>query len=161
MIEEIHKINPNVKTVFVDLDLSDLDSVRKAAKFVLESLEAEGGIDGLINNAGVMCTMPFTKTKQGIELQFGTVSIHYLRENYTESALCSDLSLMLKVQNHIGHFLWTNLLLPKVLAAAPGARIVTVASTGYVLSDVALDDINWSVSLLPNSAARNLVTDAH
>lgn len=64
--------------------------------------------------------MPYTKTKQGIELQFGT--------------------------NHVGHFLWTNLLLPRVLAAGGNARIVNVASTGYVLSEARLDDVNWDVS---------------
>jgi len=41
-------------------------------KKVEESGEAEK-IHGLINNAGVMCTMPYTTTKQGIEVQFGTV----------------------------------------------------------------------------------------
>lgn len=53
MINEIKSIDPNVKFVFVQLDLSDLDSVRKAAKEVMESEEGER-IDYLINNAGVM-----------------------------------------------------------------------------------------------------------
>lgn len=101
------------------LDLTDLESVRQAAKSVMESEDGKK-LDYLINNAGVMCTMPYQKTKQGIEMQFGT--------------------------NHVGHFLWTNLLLPKVLAASEHARIVNVASTGYVLSDARLDDINWEVS---------------
>ena len=43
--------------------------------------------------------------------------------------------------------MWTNLLLPRVLAAGPHARIVNVASTGYVLSE-ALLDYNFDVGIL-------------
>lgn len=50
------------------------------------------------------------------------------------------------MQNHVGHFLWTNLLLERVLAAGGHARIVNVSSTGYLLSDVRLEDANWDVS---------------
>ncbi len=71
MIKEIHSIDANIKVIFVDLDLSDQVSIRKAAETVLNSGAAEK-IDALINNAGVMAT-PYSTTKQGIELQFGTV----------------------------------------------------------------------------------------
>src|SRR3954452_10555520 len=47
------------------LDLADLTSVREFAS------AADGDIDVLINNAGVMATPP-KKTKDGFELQFGT-----------------------------------------------------------------------------------------
>ncbi|KAG4437995.1 hypothetical protein IFR05_006535 [Cadophora sp. M221] len=110
VIAEIAKISPSTKTVFVSLDLADLDSVRQAAKTVLESGDAEV-VHGLINNAGVMCS-PYGKTKQGIE----------------------------------GHFLWTNLLLPRVPAAGPNVRILNVASSVYVMSDVNLDDLTWSLA---------------
>jgi NAD(P)-dependent dehydrogenase (short-subunit alcohol dehydrogenase family) len=63
------------------LDLASLDSVR------LFAAAWEGGIDLLINNAGVMVP-PLTRTADGFELQFGT--------------------------NHLGHFALTNLLLPNV-----------------------------------------------
>ncbi|KAE9380548.1 short-chain dehydrogenase [Stipitochalara longipes BDJ] len=116
VIKAIRTINPNIKTIFVDVDLTDQDSIREAARSVLESGDAEK-IHGLINNAGVMTVMPYTTTKQGIELQFGT--------------------------NHIGHFLWTNLLLSRVLAAGPHARIVNVASTAYAMSDANLNNYNW------------------
>lgn len=57
----------------MSLDLADLDSVRQAAKTVLESGDAEA-VHGLINNAGIMCA-PFGKTRQEIESQFGTVGV--------------------------------------------------------------------------------------
>ena len=63
------------------LDLASLDSVRAFAA------AWQGGIDLLINNAGVMIP-PLTRTADGFELQFGT--------------------------NHLGHFALTNLLLPQV-----------------------------------------------
>ncbi|WP_323791423.1 oxidoreductase [Nocardioides sp.] len=62
------------------LDLSDLASVRTFAHQV-------GDVDVLVNNAGVM-GMPFTRSADGIELQFAT--------------------------NHLGHFALTNLLLPRL-----------------------------------------------
>jgi len=45
--------------------------------------------------------------------------------------------------NHVGPFLWTNLLVPRIEAAGPGSRIVMVASTGYVLGGLRIDDVNW------------------
>lgn len=57
---------PSANLAFLPLDLSDLDSVRQAAK----RAESENRIDVLVNNAGVM-TPPLTRTKQGFELQFG------------------------------------------------------------------------------------------
>ena len=65
---------------------------------------------------------PFSKTVDGIESQFGT--------------------------NHIGHFLLTNLIMPKILAASPGARIVNVSSVSHRMADVNLDDHNFEVKPL-------------
>ncbi|MET0238213.1 MAG: oxidoreductase [Kibdelosporangium sp.] len=53
---------------FVELDLSDLASVRKVAADVRERTGDK--LDVLMNNAGVMGT-PFTRTTDGFELQFG------------------------------------------------------------------------------------------
>lgn len=83
--------------VVVPLDLSSLKSVRNCAR---QLLEKEKRIDLLINNAGIMMC-PYAKTEDGFEIQFGT--------------------------NHLGHFLLTLLLLPKIIESAP-ARIVTVSS---------------------------------
>ena len=69
------------KTEVRPLDLARLDSVRD---FVAGW---EGGVDVLINNAGVMVP-PLSRTAEGFELQFGT--------------------------NHLGHFALTNLLLERI-----------------------------------------------
>ena len=44
--------------------------------------------------------------------------------------------------NHLGHFALTNLLWP-ALAAAQGARVVSLSSTGHKLSAIRFDDINF------------------
>ena len=89
------------------LDLASLDSVRAFAA------SWTGGIDLLINNAGVMIP-PLSRTADGFELQFGT--------------------------NHLGHFALTNLLLPHV--AADG-RVVTVSSDAHKSGAIDFDDLNW------------------
>ncbi|MFR0354522.1 oxidoreductase [Streptomyces sediminimaris] len=75
------------------LDLADLASVREFAA------AWHGGLDLLINNAGVM-NIPESATKNGFETQFGT--------------------------NHLGHFALTNLLLPhitdRVVTVSSGAH---------------------------------------
>lgn len=86
--------------VVAELDLSSLQSVRKCAKHLLDT---ERRIDLLINNAGVMMT-PQGKTVDGFETQFGT--------------------------NHLGPFLFTLLLLPKIIDSKP-ARIVNVSSLAH------------------------------
>lgn len=57
-------------------------------------------------------------------------------------------------QNHIAHFLLTNLLLPNIIAAGPHARVVNVSSTGYSLGDVRLEDWNFDVSSLSPQTLR-------
>lgn len=71
-------------------------------------------LDLLINNAGVMA-VPYARTSDGFETQFGV--------------------------NHLGHFALTGLLLEPLLAA-PGARVVTVASMAHVLSNIDINDLN-------------------
>lgn len=62
----IRDVAPAADLVFLELDLADLDAVRRSAAEVL----AGPRIDVLVNNAGVMIP-PRTLTKQGFELQFG------------------------------------------------------------------------------------------
>ena len=45
--------------------------------------------------------------------------------------------------NHFGHFLLTNLLMPLVKRAAPGARILNVSSMAHEPGVMQWDDVNW------------------
>jgi NAD(P)-dependent dehydrogenase (short-subunit alcohol dehydrogenase family) len=73
----------------------------------------DGPLHILVNNAGVMAA-PLTRTAQGWELQFAT--------------------------NHLGHFRLASGL-HDALAAAGGARVVSVSSGAHLRSDVVFDDI--------------------
>uniref|UniRef100_A0A6P7GWU6 Retinol dehydrogenase 12-like n=1 Tax=Diabrotica virgifera virgifera TaxID=50390 RepID=A0A6P7GWU6_DIAVI len=82
----------------IELDLSRLKSVRDCAAKLLET---EKEINILVNNAGVFA-VPFALTEDGNETTFQV--------------------------NHLGHFLFTLLLMPLLKKSTP-ARIVTVASS--------------------------------
>jgi NAD(P)-dependent dehydrogenase (short-subunit alcohol dehydrogenase family) len=118
VIQNIKSTNGSIKTSFVQVDLSDQDSVREAAAKILETAPS---IDVLINSAGNMAIKDYTLDKQGIEIQFSV--------------------------NHVGHFLLTNLLVPGLQAAAKsngGARVVNLTSGAYLVSPVWFDDYNFS-----------------
>ncbi|WNG87432.1 SDR family NAD(P)-dependent oxidoreductase [Mycobacterium sp. ITM-2016-00317] len=70
----------------------------------------------LINNAGVMALPELSRTREGREMQFAT--------------------------NYLGHFALTLGLRP-ALAAAGGARVVSVSSSGHLLSPVVFDDVDF------------------
>ncbi len=116
VINNIESAYPNVATKYIPLDLSSQASVREAATSINASVES---IDIVINNAAIMAC-PFSRTVDGIESQFGT--------------------------NYVGHFLLTNLLMEKVLAAGDGARIVNVSSSAHRMADVRLQDWNFEVN---------------
>ena len=75
----------------------------------------DGPLDVLVNNAGVMAC-PQTRTPQGWELQFAT--------------------------NHLGHFALAAGL-HHALAAAGGARIVSVSSRAHLRAPVDFEDIHF------------------
>ncbi|MFC9694367.1 SDR family NAD(P)-dependent oxidoreductase [Kribbella sp. NPDC056951] len=75
----------------------------------------DGPLHILVNNAGVMAE-PLNRTPEGWEHQFAT--------------------------NHIGHF-GLALGLYDALAAAGGARIVSVSSSAHLFSDIHFDDIHF------------------
>lgn len=116
MIEQIKALNPKIKVTFPQIDLADQASIRKAASEINDGVEK---IDYLINCAGVMAVPDFETTKDGIEMQFGL--------------------------NHIGHFLFTNLIIGKIEAAGKGARIINVTSTGFEHGGVRYEDWNFQV----------------
>jgi NAD(P)-dependent dehydrogenase (short-subunit alcohol dehydrogenase family) len=91
----------------------DLSDLRSVSSFVGDW---EGPLHILVNNAGIMAVPELQKTPQGFELQFGT--------------------------NYIGHFALT-LGLHRALAAANGARVVSVSSSGHLFSPVIFDDLHY------------------
>lgn len=116
VLNNLNSSNPDVAIKYISLDLSSQSSVREAAAAINASVEK---IDIVINNAAIMAC-PFAKTADGLESQFGT--------------------------NYVGHFLLTNLVMGKVLAAGEGARIVNVSSSAHRMADVRLDDWKFQVS---------------
>ena len=97
------------------LELIELDLASLASvRACADALLAEGApFDLVIANAGVMATPPGT-TADGFETQFGT--------------------------NHLGHFVLVNRIAPLM---RPGARLVTLASSGHRRADVDLVDPNF------------------
>jgi NAD(P)-dependent dehydrogenase (short-subunit alcohol dehydrogenase family) len=116
VIEQIKALNPKITITFLQAILADQASIRKAASEIDAGVEK---IDYLINCAGVMAVPSFETTQDRIEMQFGL--------------------------NHVGHFLLTNLVIEKIVAAGKGARIINVESTGFEHGGVRYEDWNFQV----------------
>lgn len=71
VIKEIKFINPEIDTKFVHCDLSDQDSVREAAKDILNDASIKK-IDIVINNAAIMAITEYKVDKKGNELQLSS-----------------------------------------------------------------------------------------
>src|SRR6202522_1626905 len=84
----------------VDVKYLDLSDLQTVRAF---TAAWKGPLHILVNNAGIMAVPELEKTPQGFELQFGT--------------------------NFLGHFALT-ISLHRALAAANGARVVSVSSSG-------------------------------
>lgn len=104
----------------VTLDLSSLDSVRKAAEEIHRRYD---GLDGIVNNAGVMQT-PEQRTADGFELQLAT--------------------------NHLGHFLLSGLLFDLVKIRT--GRIVAVSSIVHKRGRIHFDDLMLTDNYGPTRA---------
>lgn len=76
----------------------------------------DGPLHILVNNAGIMALPELQRTVEGWELQFAT--------------------------NFLGHFALTAGL-HQALAAAGGARVVSVSSSGHLFSPVVFDDLHF------------------
>ncbi|KAM3415576.1 Retinol dehydrogenase 12 [Cercospora zeina] len=107
-IADIKTRVPHANVSYIKLDLTSLASVKEAAE---EFKARSDRLDILINNAGIMA-VPYSKTKDGYEIQFGT--------------------------NHVGHSLLTKLLLPTLLKTADqpdsDVRIINVSSAGHMMA---------------------------
>lgn len=103
----------NADVYIVQADFSKLSEVRKAARNILENHER---IHVLINNAGLHRTTR-TLTEEGFETVFCV--------------------------NHLASFLFTRLLLKRMLEKAP-ARIIQVNSEGHRFGGLDLDDLTWA-----------------
>ncbi|KAH8649742.1 hypothetical protein BGZ60DRAFT_329156, partial [Tricladium varicosporioides] len=101
-IEKLKSAHPDSASISIlSLELSSFESIKAAVKAFKAS---ESRLDILINNAGIMMTAEGL-TKEGYEIQFGT--------------------------NHMGHTLFTQLLLPTLQETAkinPETRVISVAS---------------------------------
>jgi NAD(P)-dependent dehydrogenase (short-subunit alcohol dehydrogenase family) len=119
LVKSLMDLNPAVKAIFIPCDLASLSSVRAAADRVIA---VTSKIHVIINSAGIMAPPIFTKSADGIEMQFAT--------------------------NHVGPFLLTELLVGRLIAAGEeeGARVVNLTSTGHLISDIRYEDLNFEVS---------------
>ncbi|KAJ9192644.1 hypothetical protein DTO021D3_2375 [Paecilomyces variotii] len=126
VLDNIKSHYPSVKVTPLILDLSSQKSVRDAAAEINNTITK---IDLLIANAGIMALPTRTLSPDGIELQFAT--------------------------NHIGHFLFTNLIMDKLRKAAtlsrtPGStRVVMLTSNGHRFSPVRFHDYNFDGKPIP------------
>ena len=105
---------PGASAEVLNLDLSDLCSVRQAAQ---SWIGAHGSLDILINNAGVMAC-PLARTADGFEMQMGT--------------------------NHLGHFALFEGLYPALLADRGARVVALSSSahrrSNVVLDDLNYED---------------------
>ena len=113
LLAEIKDISPNTQVQSVYCDFSDQDSIKKCTH---EINDLCANIDVLINNAGVVNTS-YHETGEGIENTFAV--------------------------NHLGYFLFTNLLLQK-LKGHDETRIVNVSSAAHsFVKEMQWEDINF------------------
>jgi len=113
--ESVTKIDTSVQTRVLKLDLESLAGARAAAAEVNGWADVPN-IDVLVNNAGIMA-VDYAKTEDGFERQFAT--------------------------NHLVPFLFTNLIMDKILKSqAP--RIVVVSSAGHRFGFVRFADVGFS-----------------
>lgn len=113
--DTITAAHPDVKIRVLKLELVSLAAVREAAETV-NSWNDVPHIDVLVNNAGLMGTS-YMLTADGFESQFGT--------------------------NHVGHFLFTNLIMEKLMASA-SPRVVNITSDGHRLNPIRWFNYNFS-----------------
>ncbi|MEX3758438.1 SDR family NAD(P)-dependent oxidoreductase [Mycobacteroides abscessus] len=111
--EAITAAHSNADVTLQSLDLSSLESVRRASDELKGRYDK---IDLLINNAGVMWTEK-SSTADGFELQFGT--------------------------NHLGHYALTGLLLERLLPVEGSRVVTVSSIGHRIRADIHFDDLQW------------------
>ncbi|KAJ5668923.1 Short-chain dehydrogenase [Penicillium macrosclerotiorum] len=122
--EKVRQASRGISVETVALNLASQKSIHAATSKIQALVDR---VDTLINNAGMM-VLDKESTEEGIEIQFGT--------------------------NHIGHFLFTNLLMQQMKAASKDSdkgstRIVNVTSAGHRLSPIRFHDYNFEGKEVP------------
>ena len=113
LLAELKVISPNIEVQSIFCDFSNQESIKKCAA---EINDFTTKIDVLINNAGVVNTS-YHETSEGIENTFAI--------------------------NHLGYFLFTNLLLDKLKGEAE-TRIINVSSAAHAfVKEMQWEDINF------------------
>ncbi len=112
VISEIKNEFPSADISVRELDLTSLESIETFAEGITNDFDR---LDILINNAGIMMC-PYSKTKDGFEIQMGT--------------------------NHFGHFALTGYLMP-LLKKTKDSRIVATSSAAHNMGNIDFSDINW------------------
>ncbi|KAK0084755.1 hypothetical protein PV326_006161 [Microctonus aethiopoides] len=120
--EKVSKIINEIPGASAEIKIIDLSSLKSVQEFA-NQLEVNE-IDVLINNAGIVFH-PYEKTDEGFEIHF--------------------------VTNYLGHFLLTQLLLPKLKAAKQG-RIINITAERYSKSVINIDDLNFDEKFRPMEA---------
>jgi NAD(P)-dependent dehydrogenase (short-subunit alcohol dehydrogenase family) len=115
LIDELSITHPSIKVKPLALNLLSFADVRKAAETV-NSWTDVPHIDVLVNNAGIMA-VPYRQSEDGFESQFQT--------------------------NHLSHFLFTNLVMGKILASKT-PRVVTVSSGVHRVGHIRWSDHNFN-----------------
>jgi NAD(P)-dependent dehydrogenase (short-subunit alcohol dehydrogenase family) len=109
-IDRILAEHPDAMLKVLELDLADLASVRRFADAYISEGQA---LHIVCNNAGVMA-IPYRKTVDGFEMQFGT--------------------------NHLGHFALTGLLIGPIVHTGR-SRVVTVSSSAHRFGRIDFDGL--------------------
>ena len=121
--DAVTQVDDSIEVRTLQLDLESLKQVREAAA-TLHSWSDVSSIDVLVNNAAVMAC-DYATTEDGFERQFAA--------------------------GHLGPFLFTNLIMSKILTAS-SPRVVMVSSSGHRLSAIRWPDIGFSVRDDPMTA---------
>ncbi|KAK6087463.1 WW domain-containing oxidoreductase [Seiridium cupressi] len=113
-IDSIKEINETIKVKFVKVDLASLSSTRTAAETILADDEIVH-IDVVVDDNAAVMACTYQKTEDGFELQLAA--------------------------NYLGHFVLTNTIIPKILAAGSYGEFAAYGSSksAMILYAVALN----------------------